>query len=247
MTKMSGWIPGGPPVNYQSFESYTKRPAPTEKVEPDFPINSPSVYGKGAIQMFRQQNGATTTENRISLPSIYGSAELPLFGPQYGIAPKPSFRPEQEIVKPARIIRDESARLSIISFDSGENICGDMMPRKKKGSSSRCEQKISGLANLTPTFRAQEKFSATPQALIEGEVARSCIICCEDFSKITKRPTRISQSCLHYPSTCTDCLAKYIKIELDNKLWNQIQCPECEIALIYEDIRTHADPETFSR
>src|SRR5436305_10262490 len=75
----------------------------------------------------------------------------------------------------------------------------------------------------------------------------SCIICTEDFSATVRPPGWISLACLHEPSVCCDCLARCIKSDLENKIWNQIKCPECKTLLIYEDIKRLADQATFSR
>src|SRR6266536_2383676 len=56
----------------------------------------------------------------------------------------------------------------------------------------------------------------------------SCIICTEDFSDAIRPPGWISLACLHEPSVCRSCVAKCIKSDLDNKIWNQIKCTECD-------------------
>jgi hypothetical protein len=75
----------------------------------------------------------------------------------------------------------------------------------------------------------------------------SCIICTDDFSATLKPPGWISVSCLHEPSVCCDCLARWIKSDLESKVWNQITCPECKTLLVYEDIQRLADRETFAK
>lgn len=75
----------------------------------------------------------------------------------------------------------------------------------------------------------------------------SCIICTDDFSATFKPPGWISVSCLHEPSVCCECLARWIKSDLEGKIWNQITCPECKTLLVYEDIQRLADPETFAK
>jgi hypothetical protein len=75
----------------------------------------------------------------------------------------------------------------------------------------------------------------------------SCIVCTDDFSATLKPPGWISISCLHEPSVCCECLARWIKSDLESKIWNQITCPECKTLLVYEDIQRLADPETFAK
>jgi hypothetical protein len=61
-SKVSGRIPGGPPGDFQEWDG------------------NHVVRGNGKA---REANDSQR-ENYISLPSIYGSSDLPLFGPQYG-------------------------------------------------------------------------------------------------------------------------------------------------------------------
>jgi hypothetical protein len=61
-SKASGRIPGGPPGDFQEWDG------------------NHGVRGNGKA---REANDSQM-ENYISLPSIYGSSDLPLFGPQYG-------------------------------------------------------------------------------------------------------------------------------------------------------------------
>jgi hypothetical protein len=75
----------------------------------------------------------------------------------------------------------------------------------------------------------------------------SCIICTDDFSATLRPPEWISVSCLHEPSVCCECLARWIKSDLESKIWNQITCPECKTLLVYEDIQRLADRETFAK
>ena len=83
--------------------------------------------------------------------------------------------------------------------------------------------------------------------LIQRGQATSCVVCTEEFSSTIQTPPWISLACLHQPSVCTGCLAQSIRHDLDNKVWDQIKCPECSITLIYEDIQRLADPEIFLR
>ena len=61
-SKASGRIPGGPPGDFQEWDG------------------NHGVRGNGKA---REANDSQMG-NYISLPSIYGSSDLPLFGPQYG-------------------------------------------------------------------------------------------------------------------------------------------------------------------
>jgi hypothetical protein len=90
--------------------------------------------------------------------------------------------------------------------------------------------------------------TATSQRLsVAKPLPTSCLICTEEFGGAVVPPAWITVDCLHDPSVCTECLAKCIKSDLENKIWNQIKCPECKSLLIHDDIERLADPATFSR
>lgn len=75
----------------------------------------------------------------------------------------------------------------------------------------------------------------------------SCVVCMEDFTPRTRPPAWISLACMHEPAVCSTCIATSIKSDLDSKMWNKIQCPECGTLLIYDDVRRLADAITFAR
>lgn len=79
------------------------------------------------------------------------------------------------------------------------------------------------------------------------EAPQGCIICTEDITPSVSPPAWITKECAHPPSICVPCLAKCIRTDLDSKIWNQIKCPECNIPLIYDDVKRLADPDTFAR
>lgn len=47
--------------------------------------------------------------------------------------------------------------------------------------------------------------------------------------------------------TCLECVAISIKTDLNNRLWNEIKCPECGETLQYDDVQRFADEETKDR
>ena len=103
-----------------------------------------------------------------------------------------------------------------------------------------------GMVRFNSDLRPRQE--ETPQPYFQqAETPTSCIICVEDFSNNVTRPAWISQACAHQPSVCSACIAKSIKSDLETRIWDQIRCPECQISLIYEDIKRLADPATFER
>lgn len=73
------------------------------------------------------------------------------------------------------------------------------------------------------------------------------MICAESLPKLAFPSPNIAPSCTHEVSTCLLCLARSIRHDLENRMWDKIQCPECRVLLDYHSIQKYADKETFAR
>lgn len=175
-------------------------------------------------------------------PPLYDEDELPLFGTQYRFsevtnAMEASVRTEMTVM-----------RADVSSSDPYEEMC--------RLADAQIQQSYLESLNHTAAGTPSTSTAITPWE-ITGQfsedsgasqiVPGSCIICVEDFDGLIEPPEWISLECLHPPSLCRECMSKCIKNDLENKLWDQIQCPECNVLLPYEDIRRLADRETFVR
>ncbi len=76
---------------------------------------------------------------------------------------------------------------------------------------------------------------------------RECVIC-TDAKPVSEFPSAaVTKACTHEPETCRACLAISIRADLNNRLWNEIKCPECRAILEYDDVQRFADEETKER
>ncbi|KAK4238357.1 hypothetical protein C8A03DRAFT_33599 [Achaetomium macrosporum] len=76
---------------------------------------------------------------------------------------------------------------------------------------------------------------------------RECVVC-TDTKSISEFPvTAITRACNHEPMTCLVCVATSIRADLNNRLWNEIRCPECGETLEYDDVQRFADDGTKER
>jgi hypothetical protein len=153
---------------------------------------------------------------------LYGGAQISLFGPQYGIPVQAN----------GNTLPDQTK-----TINSGAEVSDTYDDMLRRADSS-----------IQSSYADTQKSS---RCRVEKDVAKplptSCLICTEEFRGTVVPPAWITVACLHGPSVCTECLAECIKSDLENKIWNQIKCPECESLLIHEDIERLADPATFSR
>ncbi|TKA52880.1 hypothetical protein B0A55_13021, partial [Friedmanniomyces simplex] len=95
----------------------------------------------------------------------------------------------------------------------------------------------------------QEQFLTEQQeaARIADERARlrDCNVCgdAKDPLEFAAKPP--SAKCEHPPTTCNDCLEKWMASEFDGKGGEGIKCPECPATLDYADVQRAASPATF--
>lgn len=82
---------------------------------------------------------------------------------------------------------------------------------------------------------------------VSREENKDCMICAESLPKLFFPSPAIAPSCTHEVSTCLSCLAQSIMHDLENRMWDKIQCPECRALLDHYSVRKYADEETFAR
>lgn len=73
------------------------------------------------------------------------------------------------------------------------------------------------------------------------------MICADSLPKLAFPSPTIAPSCMHEVSTCLLCLATSIRHDLENRMWDKIQCPECRALLDHYSVQKYADEETFAR
>ena len=81
----------------------------------------------------------------------------------------------------------------------------------------------------------------------EDEGDRECAICAETKSANEFPQGSVTATCSHPSTSCLDCIQTTIRIDMATKVWTDVRCPECPIALSYLEIQRYADEETFSR
>ena len=84
-----------------------------------------------------------------------------------------------------------------------------------------------------------------PIDVLSGE--RECIVCTETKPVAWFPALSVSKYCTHAPTTCLVCVGASIRSDLDNRLWNEIRCPECRGTMEYEDVQLYADDDTKTR
>ncbi|KAK3315464.1 hypothetical protein B0H66DRAFT_628584 [Apodospora peruviana] len=127
-----------------------------------------------------------------------------------------------------------------------------------------CRNKASTVPSDLPGYFAPEDLGFGQRYHVTGDTAsvvvtkqrtlpdimngdRECCIC-TDTKDVTKFPgASITISCTHPPGACLECIAASIKSDLNNRLWNDIRCPECREVLQYDDVQRFADEETKER
>jgi IBR domain, a half RING-finger domain len=83
--------------------------------------------------------------------------------------------------------------------------------------------------------------------MIRAAKEQDCAVCADTLrgSQFPERP--VTGSCTHASSTCLDCIQRHIESQLENRMWNQLCCPECPSLLGYADVEKYASKATFQR
>ena len=74
---------------------------------------------------------------------------------------------------------------------------------------------------------------------------KECVICVETLPILRFPQARVTNACSHESNTCLKCLSRYIQTQLEFRMWNQLNCPECSALLRYDDVRKYAREASF--
>ena len=74
-----------------------------------------------------------------------------------------------------------------------------------------------------------------------------CEVCFETLNGQNTPKRKTTFSCSHEPNVCRSCLATSIATQVNNKVWDQIDCPSCGQRLHFRDVKKFADPIVFER
>ena len=76
---------------------------------------------------------------------------------------------------------------------------------------------------------------------------RECIICCEEHpvNSFPESPHLPNGKCEN--SVCHTCFEQHLQNEVENKKWNEVQCPECSQGLEEPEIRQLALQRTYEQ
>ena len=82
---------------------------------------------------------------------------------------------------------------------------------------------------------------------VQSSLSKDCVVCYETLNTRTIPQRRITSACNHEPDVCKSCLARSISTQITSKVWDQISCPTCSQRLGFQDVKTFADPDVFTR
>ncbi|KAF2641710.1 hypothetical protein P280DRAFT_468262 [Massarina eburnea CBS 473.64] len=76
---------------------------------------------------------------------------------------------------------------------------------------------------------------------------RECAICTDTLSLSHFSRRAPTSSCTHSPGTCRSCLRTWLTTCFKNKLWDQLNCPECMTQLQHADVKRFASRKVFEK
>ncbi|KAK0778744.1 hypothetical protein LTR75_015549 [Friedmanniomyces endolithicus] len=111
-----------------------------------------------------------------------------------------------------------------------------------KAQSTTLKQKARDVQQALLLQKQQEE-----AALLAAERARrrDCNVCGDAKSPLDFAAKPPTAKCEHLPTTCNDCLARWMTSEFESKGGSGIKCPECPQTLDYADVQRAASPQTF--
>ncbi|CAD0098981.1 unnamed protein product [Aureobasidium mustum] len=76
---------------------------------------------------------------------------------------------------------------------------------------------------------------------------RTCVVC-DELKPLSNFPTPFELSPHdHQHDICRECFSNHLEVEVDNKTWDQISCPQCPVILQSEEIKNLASPESWAK
>ena len=95
--------------------------------------------------------------------------------------------------------------------------------------------------------REMSSLEASQTSVVQDEETKTCNVCCESQSS-TLFPSRSPTStCKHSLEVCCLCLKKSIAEQMDQRMWDQIDCPMCPERMGFFDVKEFADTVTFEK
>ena len=76
---------------------------------------------------------------------------------------------------------------------------------------------------------------------------QDCIICAETLRVSHFPEGKITNHCTHVSTTCFQCIIHHIESQLETRMWDQLNCPQCPALLGYADIKKYASKTTFQK
>ena len=83
--------------------------------------------------------------------------------------------------------------------------------------------------------------------MIRKSREQECIVCCDTLKGSQFPESKITENCTHEANTCIECIGHHIDTQLETRMWNQLNCPECPAMLGYADVKRNASVTTFQR
>lgn len=171
-----------------------------------------------------------------------------------GVSSEPTHPELMDYVDPAAIIADAGATVDHVP-DQDEIIPSIEASPAPANSKAVEEQEASipdpstTLATDDDILKEEASTVASPQTLVAQDVeeTKMCHVCCEVQSS-TLFPSRLPTStCKHAVDACRLCLEKSIAEQMDQKIWDQIDCPMCPERMAFFDVKEFADTVTLEK
>lgn len=129
-----------------------------------------------------------------------------------------------------------------LTNDADNNVSNQTARTRTKVTNNSTAMKRTAIKKK-PAAKSKAKLRPKPQVQL-----RMCIMC-SDFLPIENFPMeKVSTGCVdHVKSCCHACMMRWVTSEFERQGVNHTRCPQCGSLMGLEDIKLHADRDTYDR
>lgn len=98
-------------------------------------------------------------------------------------------------------------------------------------------------SHLEPVAGLEEEAEANN----DSKASQYCTVCLEHLVSTSFPTQKVTAACEHESTVCLECLSNHLTSQIQEKAWNEIQCPLCPQKLEQLDVRSFAKEDDFNR
>lgn len=106
-------------------------------------------------------------------------------------------------------------------------------------------RKANSLGKRVATTAPVAHQAPSSQRIVQVSEAQECSVCLTELPGVAFPRHAVTPKCRHGSHTCRECLKQCLQVQVGQKPWNRITCPECPAVLNFHRMKEFAPPEAF--